>query len=175
MVNIFAVSIITMLLIIVYRKLNNRYQETIFRNGLYKLRDELRLLALDKKVDVKSTAFDYTDFSITTAITKSYYFTVFYITINEIKHEKSKKDIDEYREIYNNLNKEISANKDLLLINRKRNILVRQYITGQNRMTIYIFEKIFQLIFGIKKIKGFIKNKVDSINFLPETSGISLC
>jgi hypothetical protein len=175
MVTIFAVSVLAMLVIIVYRKLNNRYQETIFKNGLYELRDELRLLALNKKVNIKSTAFDYMDFSITKAINKSYYFTMFYIIVNQIKHEKSMKDIDEYRVIYNNLNKEISANKDLLSINRKKNILIHRYIAGQNLITFYIFEKVFQLVFSLKKIKCYIKNKIDSINFLPETSGINLC
>jgi hypothetical protein len=164
-----------MFVIIVYRKLNNRYQETLFKNRLYELRDELRLLALDKKVNVKSTAFDYMDFSITTATSKSYYFTLFYIFINELKHQKAKKDIEEYREIYNNLNREISANSYLSEINKRRNIATYQYIIGQNKITFYIFDKIFQLIFGIKKIKSYIKNTIDSQNFLPETSGINLC
>jgi hypothetical protein len=174
MVYVYAITLLLMIVIIMYRKFNNRYRELEFKIRLYELRDNLRSLAIEEKVNVSTREYDYTDFSITKAIEDSYYFTLFYVFVNEIKHEITKKDIEGYRLMFNEINEKIQANVYLKEINFKRNRLIWDHIYHQNLITIFLFKHLFLLIFGINHLRNFFKKKISNFSILPETSGINL-
>ncbi|MEO7048982.1 MAG: hypothetical protein ABI091_27005 [Ferruginibacter sp.] len=175
MVNIFALFILAMIVIIVYRKLNNRYQETVFKTNLYELRDELRLLTIERNVDPYSNEFDYVDHSISKAIEISYYFTFFYIIFNQIKHDKAMKDIQEYRDRYDIYQEKIKNNIFLYQIDRKKNKFIHHYLIKQNYITRFFVLSLYKISFGITKSKFLFTKKIDAVKFLPETSDINMC
>ena len=176
MINTFAILLLLLLVILVYRKLNNRYQETKFRYKLHRLRYELRNLAIEKKVEAKSKEFDYTDFSLSKSLQESYYITLFYLISLQVKHNNAIKDLEHYKNIYESLNEKISNNKYLKEINFKRNLITWEYIMNQNKLTKFLLTWTVLLVHSLSSFKKRIVNLIFQVNYFPETSGIkSVC
>src|SRR5437016_939825 len=97
MIYFFGIPIITLIVFLIYKKLNNRYQEQVFKSRMFSLRDELRNLAIDGKVSAHCIEFDYIDFSISTNIQQSYFITLLYISMLETKHERNGKKSEDYK------------------------------------------------------------------------------
>lgn len=173
MIYLFGILVLLFFLLLIYRKLNNKYQENKFRYRYHKLRDDLRRLAIDGKVASGSDEFDYLDFSISKSIQKSYLLTLFYLFALTIKHAKFKSDLEHYKKTYDELLEKIKSNDHLRIINERRNKILSDYIIGQNKITFFIVKNILSIIIGINKFKMVIKDKIAYSNYLPEISGIS--
>jgi uncharacterized membrane protein YbaN (DUF454 family) len=174
MIITFAIVTFTLLAFNIYKKLNNRYQEELFRSSLYELRDELRMLAITKKVKAHNIEFDYLDYSISKTIQESYFITLFYVVSLEVLHKRHESNIKNYKEGYEVLISNIDKNEDLKKIFIKKQILTNKYLSGQNRLTKFIFRIIKKCYKGIFDLKKYFKQKVSEINYYPELSGITI-
>lgn len=172
MITVFAVVSYSLIVFLVYKKLNNRYQQELFKRRMYELRDELRMLAIDKKVKGYSQEFDYLDYSISKTIEQSYYITLFYIAFLELKHSHNLKNIKAYKAGYEALLERICSNDELKIIFNKKNIYVTQYLAGQNRFTKAIYKFLKIILAGAFNLHKSFKQKVAEVNYFPELSGL---
>ncbi len=175
MTNLLGYSLLFLFVLIVYKKLNNRFQEEKFRFKLHRLRNDLRNLGIEKKIDVNSNEFDFLDFSISKSIQQSYSISLFYLMALDLKHRTgiAKEDLDSYKKTYAQLLHNINRDSYLKEIEIKRNAILKEYITNQNKVTLFFVIYVIVLLFSIKWIKSKVKEIISSINYLPETSGIS--
>jgi len=171
MVTLFAVTLALLSLLIVYRKLNNRYQEEKFRMKMHRLRNELRNLAIDNKVSCHTDEFEFLDYSISKSIKESYFISLFYLFMLERRHEKLS-DIEQYKSYYDDFVTKFQRNHALVLVNKKRNKYLRDYIIAQNKITVFILRHILFVVVKMNSFKKYIGSKISQANYYPEVSGI---
>lgn len=173
---IFGIIVLSAFLFMIFKKLNNRYQEQVFRHKMFTLRDELRMLAIDKAVNPACKGFDYLDYSISKSIEQSYFFTLFYIISLEIKHDADveKGKLEAYKEKFEEIVKDIEAYDELKSILVRKDKIIRQYVLGQTPIFLFIFKQSYTVLSKFFNIKKLIVKRLSEINYLPELSGLKL-
>jgi hypothetical protein len=172
MVTTFSILSITLIVFMIYRKWNNKYQEAIFREKLFELRDKLRNLAIEKKINKKSKEFDYIDFSISKNIEDSYFFTLFFIIRLEIRYKSQIEELHNYKEIFERIQTNINSNEYLKEIFIEKNKIIMNYVFGQIPVTVFIVRSISRLISKASSLRRLIKMRLSEVNYLPELSAI---
>lgn len=161
-----------LILSICYWRIRNLYYNRIelqFRYDLYKLRDKLRMYAIDNKINANDWIFDYLDSSICKAIKRVTSLNVFLIVWISIKNnnvvaikEFSKKlqfglDRNEYL-------KEVYDEYGFLIFNyfQKKHYLVKlfMYVLGSIILSIQFFKNKFNKV----------NNMIGNLRIYPETS-----
>lgn len=172
MTQIFGITILILVVYLVFRKWYNRYQEEIFRHKMFKLRDELRLLAIEKKVNKKSREFDYLDFSISKNIQESYFITIFYVFKLEARYRRQDRELNIYKETFERLHSNIIDNEHLKKIFIKKNHIIGEYVFGQMPVMVFLILSIARIISKVANVKALIRKKLSEINYFPELSAI---
>lgn len=170
MITVFSMTVIPLIVFMVFRKWNNKYQEEIFREKMFELRDRLRMLAIEKKVNKRSKEFDYIDFSISKNIEESYFLTMFYIISIENRYKTS--ELDAYKETFDKIHANINNNEYLRDIFKEKNRITKEYVLGQIPVLVFIIKKSARLISQMAKLKALIKKRLSEINYFPELSAI---
>jgi hypothetical protein len=166
MITFFSISILVLFLIAYWRKMHNTFAEKKFKAELYQLRDELRFLAIQGKVDSKSVIFDYLDYTFSKTIKNSYQYTLFYIISLNFVHQKDKNTI----ELSEKLFKKINENPNLESITIRFLNIVRTYVRDQHFTTFVFLKFVLTPIMGVQTLMQKYKDINESALFLPETS-----
>lgn len=153
MVTFYAISLILVLLFIIYKRLNNNYQEEKFRYKMHRLRDNLRKLAIDGHVNSKSQEFDYLDFSISKEIEAGYFLTITYLIMIFLKH-KNRSDLDSYKIKWEKVVLKINSNPALKEISDEKTRITLDYLMGQNKLILLVGRNCLHMIYEFSSIKN---------------------
>jgi hypothetical protein len=167
--------IITLISLLMYWRIRNLYYETVgieHRHDLYSLRDKLRRLVIDNKIDKSDPAFYYLDNSISKTIKKIHCINLYSIII----FNRINKDNEFLKQNRKKVNHIINRNKHSKEIYQEYGIIVLNFILKKHYIlklcTILGFGAVLNSIKIIQSIKEYIKSVSLTIRELPETSNI---
>ena len=170
MINALFIGCVLIVFLSIWQRYHHKYLMTKFKYQIYSLRDRLRFLAINSKVDCESWVFDYFNHSFSKSIRSSYYITLFRLFILSIIH-KNDKNLDNF---YDQLMDEISKNEHLQKIQEEYVEAVKSYIIGQHFIsTTFFIKPLSQLILGATKAAQELNRQLKGILIYPETSASS--
>ncbi len=166
MISFIALFLSATLLLALLRRAHHSQSELVFRHEVFTLRDKLRLLAIQGKIDKNDWPFEYFDYTFSKAVRDSYFITFLRLAILSHLHEKdervtmAKKEIDAACSVNPHLDK---------LYSEYINAVVN-HIRRQHKISEGIYE-CCQYIFGnMKIIKEYVVRQFKDIFFFPEIS-----
>ncbi len=163
--------LIILVILLVYWRMRNLYYNSLaleYQYKLYRLRDKVRLYAIDKKIKHHDIFFDYMDKSICVTVKELPNFNllgIFFLYSKHKNEEKAgsfKKMID--GSIKNEFAKEVfeEYGKIISMYMSKRHYIIK--------FTLISLLRIFQGYRGMKKSVSITTDAIQSIRFYPETS-----
>ncbi len=135
MVTFFGVSVSILLLWAITRKMYLALVSRRFRYKIFELRDRLRRLAIEEKVDKDSWVFEYYDKSFSKTITDYYYLTAFRLFGSAVKMKGDK----EFEEFSVKLESELEKNHDVKKIVDEYYSAVANYVFNQHNISMKFF------------------------------------
>lgn len=167
-IQIFATLLFLLIVLANWRRHHHRLAEQQFRYEVYSLRDRLRRLAIEGKLDCNSRVFDFLDLSFSKAIKDHYYMTIFRLVALGKKHSKDMRFKKAYEEVMKEIT--LNPNNELLEIKNQYEQVVLKYIISQHFVTIKCIEPLFAFFDTAAKSKRKFKEITKSVSYLPETS-----
>lgn len=167
MVTFYAISIAIIFLLAFWRKMHQRYHWLVFKYKVYALRDQLRTLAYQGKIDKESWIFEYYDNTFSKAIGKSYYITGFYVSMLAYKY----KDDEEFIQLKRKISIETKSNPVLEELTDSFVLAVKKYIREQHFVSITcIIAPILILLYGTQKVTQKFTESAANLLIWPDTS-----
>ncbi|MBL7790882.1 MAG: hypothetical protein JNK77_01065 [Saprospiraceae bacterium] len=161
---IFAVS----LLALTWRRLHKQNLEDKFELRLFALRDELRRMAIEGKIDSDSPVFLHYDYSFSKMINERYYISLVYLGLLTHRY-KDNEEIKEYKK-YIEQNADYAVVKD---IRSKFDEILNEYLIGQHFVSIQLI-KPFLALFSLATYFQKRFHEIRRITlYFPQTSGIA--
>jgi hypothetical protein len=157
------------LLLATLRRFTHLYLERKFRYELYSIRDNLRLLAIENKIDSTTKIFDFYDLSISKLIDRSYYITLFYILYSATKNKKSNSE----KVLFNYIVEETEKSPHLIKVQNEISKVVVCHIFDQHRVTLKVLSAILAPFLGAYYFTKKVKKLSESVLYSPQTSAIS--
>lgn len=165
-------TLLTIILLLVFcmaliRKFHHNYVQLKFKYRVFALRDRLRRIALMGDIEIDDQLFDYYDKSFSKAISKSYYLTLFHVSLLAVKYYNQKEiiELEEY------LIEQTKKNKKLQEIHNDYLMALREYLISQHYISIYLFIlPVAKLAIGTHVVKKRFNQLLESILIFPETS-----
>lgn len=151
------------------RQLTQNYNERKFRYKLFAIRDRLRRLEIEGKIDHKNRIFDFYDLSLSKMINESYYITAFYVIMLSIKQ----KDNVKLNQIKALIDLETDKIPELKVIRQAQTKAVAKYIRNQHFVTFILLKFLLAPFKGAYYISKKVKSLSESASFFPQTSAIS--
>jgi len=131
--------------IVICRKMHQRYVLASYRYRVFALRDELRGLAIDKKIDSNSFAFEYFDKMFSRTISDAYYVTLFHIVAVGFRSPNILRNKEFEAQYAGALN----SSNDVRRIVEKFYGVSAEYVFGQHWVTFNLFIKpVFKMAWG---------------------------
>ena len=162
-----AIIIIVLFLLALCRRLHQSYEALKFKYKLYALRDQLRKMAINNKIDSGSWLFDYYDNSFSKAISEAYYLTLFRVVILEFKYNDSK----EFENFAKKVEFESRKYPELEQIRKAYFEAVKSYLLNQHYISVNFFIKpVAKLLIGASTTARKFNKLLEGILFFPETS-----
>lgn len=151
-----------------WKRKHNSYAELVFRTQLFELRDELRRLAIDGKVDAENQLFDYYDYSLSKTIEMSHSLTLFYVITFKIRAESD----DNYIEASNRVSEMITEQNDSNLngIRERWVTAMAEYVSEQHKISFGILVAIFRPLGMLRGMSNAFRKGIDSIVISPALS-----
>ena len=144
--------------------------ETEYSYKYYKLRDKLRRLAIEGKVDKNDWGFDYLDLSLSKTVNKIGSINLFVSVFLTLKHRKDEK----YIQFCRNVAKKMKENELFNEIFVEYGKLSSQYVIGRHFWLRFIFRLTLSTTIGSMKVyqkfKQFLDKSSINVRTLPETS-----
>lgn len=167
---VFGIVIFLLLVLSVWRRYHIRYSAVKFKYEIYRLRDKLRMLALNKDIDPNSWIFDFFDNSFSKAIRERYYITLSHLLMLTFVHE-NEDNIDQFSD---KLDKELGANKALMELHSEYLLAIRRYVRDQHYVSFnFILKPIAVLVFGAATTASRFNSWLRSVLIYPEISDSS--
>ncbi|MEZ2337047.1 hypothetical protein AB6735_15490 [Mucilaginibacter sp. RCC_168] len=163
---IFSISLLVYYSLRLYKRYNFRKHQL----QLYALRDELRQLAIDKKVSTTDWVFNYLDSSISKSVHNFGTINIWYaMYLSKIHHLDNR-----YVDFKSNLEISLGRSPDLKLINSKYSKIIAEYIWHRHALSFFVIHLGLTSVLNsfsffsknMKKVSMSIKN----LTTLPETS-----
>lgn len=148
------------------RRHHQRYAEQKFRYELFTLRDKLRRLAIEGKIDCESKLFDFFDLTLSKAINEYYYITLIRLIVLNRKHSEDTK----YKKAYDNLMKDCDSNKESKYIKNQYERVVTEYVIKQHYVSYRFFKPVIMFFSAATIVKRKFREIIHSVAYLPETS-----
>ena len=165
-------TLLTIILLVVFcmaliKRFHQNYVQLKFKYRVFALRDRLRRMVLMGDIDIDDQLFDYYDKSFSKAISKSYYLTLFHVSLLAVKYY-NQKEIIEFEEY---LNEQTGKNEKLRKIHNDYLLSLREYLVSQHYMSIYLFIlPVAKLVIGTHLVKKKFNQLLEGILIFPETS-----
>lgn len=167
MTTFFTISILILVVLGVWRKFHQSKANLKFKYDLYTLRDELRMMAYEEKIDNNSQIFDYFDYSLSKAISESHYITLFRVIALMFKHVHD----EEFHKSFKQLERETNKYPELVSIKKRYNCAIQDYILDQHFVSGYCFMlPLAKLIKGTSWVARQVNKLVAGVLVYPETS-----
>lgn len=160
------------LVIVVYWRARNMYYKRLTREyqfKLYKLRDELRTLAIDGKIDSKYWMFNYIDTSISKTISVMDNMNLFFLFLVAKKNNKNNK-IESFKSA---VTVELQKNSCLNDIYIQYGNLNVDFLIKKHYWLMFSMKCVYTILLSLKFIKSIHNKIVDnalSLRVYPETS-----
>lgn len=153
MVLFFGISVTLLLLWALTRKLYLSFISRKFRYRIFELRDDLRRLAIDGKVDKDAWVFDYFDKSFSKSIAEYYYITAFRLVGSSMRI----KGDEEFEKFSRKLDNELEKNEHVKELVEKYYSIVADYVFNKHSISMkYFILPIFAPIVGMNNlVRGF--------------------
>ena len=167
MVTALVIIIMVLFLLAFWRRMHQSYEELRFKYRLYELRDNLRYKAIKGEVDPNHWLFDYFDNTLSKAISRSYYITLFSILGLNFKYQ-GKKEVTEFSKKLNDEIKNSPVYKEILdsYLKALGNYIIHQHAISAK----FIIAPIAFAIFGVKRSYEIMKYNIENLFYFPETS-----
>ena len=159
--------LITLIFIIYVKKKHQSYVERKYKFRMHKLRDDLRRLGASGIIDPNSMIFEYYDDSFSKNIQQSYYLTLpgmYYIY-------KKHKDEPAINERISYVRAETEKNPHLVKLKAKATKATFEYVIDQEVLYAIAYW-VALMIFKLNGFKKKVKLLIDSVYWMPETSGL---
>lgn len=151
----------------VIRHMHQKKSELKFKYSLYALRDKLRMLAIDGEIDSDHWLFDYTDNTISKAISQSYNITLLYVSMLATRHGED----ESLNKLSYDLNQEFEKHPLFKEIKKEYHQITTRYIQDQHYISIRFFlMPIASPIIGGVTLMKKIRRWSDGLFVYPETS-----
>src|SRR5260221_7209577 len=95
-----------------WRRMHQTYELSKFRFRMFELRDRLRMLVIDQKLDCQSWEFRVFENSFSRMIHDAYYFTLFRMIVLSLRNERAEGQI----EFNEHLSEAVQGNKEFAAI-----------------------------------------------------------
>lgn len=123
----------------IWRRMHQQLQEQKFRYAMFSLRDKLRRLAIDQKINSENWIFRYADNTFSQSITEAYHLTLFHIVIRAVVvHEQQEKKYARFRQDFD---KALSENPEMKAIFFDYRKSIYEYLTHQHYIGYTFFVK----------------------------------
>jgi hypothetical protein len=129
----------------------------------YRLRDKLRMQAIEGKIDSESWAFDYVDSSICTTISKSEILNLFTVTMLYARHHRDAKVLNFNKKLLAELNK----SENLKQIYAEYGAVIVQFIFKKHYISKFVAIILGSIVFGVQRLT---KEMIKEVRVYPETS-----
>lgn len=138
------------------RKLFQIYVKQKFEYRVFALRDRLRMLAIDGKLDPRSWEFSYTDNTLSKSIESSYYITLLSVTVFSMRAGDDPRQ-KEFRDKFNDM---LDKSPDLKALFNDHAKAMVDYVFGQHLVT---YQCILKPLLSIFIGAGLLRRRVESL------------
>lgn len=129
--SVLALLIGILILFLAWRRMHQRAAQERFEYRIYALRDRLRRLVIDGKLNCNSELFQYYDATFSKIIEESYYLTFFYILLLKIAHY----DDETIKEVLAEIEKKCQDYPQMQEIREEYLAAARAYLVEQHMIT----------------------------------------
>lgn len=167
----FGTVFLVLVFLIFWRKVHIEYHTLLFKYKLYALRDKLRNLAIEGKIDSNNWIFDYYDNTLSKFVNQAYYVTLFRIVMLVLKNGGAK----ELSVFASKVNAEVEKIPELKSIQQEFVLACGKYIKEQHKIPYKCVAKpiIIPFIGGIAIFAKKFNMYLNALLVFPETSDSS--
>ena len=163
MINLIIGLLVICFLLAYWKRLNNQNAKLRFEAELFQLRDKLRWLVIEKKLNSDSPLFELYDKTFSYSIRDSYYFTIFFLNFVGTKRKRNSEDFKKFKKKIKFLSLDIP---ELNEIKNDYNKALKVYLIQQHIVSFWIITTCLYPISFIKKKVNKVKEGVNQSFFL---------
>lgn len=159
--------LIVCFLLAYWKKFNNANSQLRFEAELFRLRDELRWLAIEGKIKSDNPVFELYDKAFSYSIRDSYFFTIFFLSLIRSQSEVNSKEFKDFKRKVKFLS---SSFPELEEIKDEYDIVLRNYLLQQHRVSFRIISTCLYPMSFFKRESNKVRENISQSFFLMSKS-----